>query len=219
METAPNRSANDRQKGEALARYRDRLTTTQADPDIAALMAARGYSSEKITEGLALADAATAAYGAKGAATGDKKAAAADLKAADAAARDLMGETRSLLLAVFPGAGDREALGIDGDRLSNDRDLFLTESETTLAAVRTEAYAASAAEVGLDVAALDRADAALDTLRASARAHRAALGERRSATEVRDAAYGELSDWMVRFGKLARIALKDRPDLRDRLGL
>lgn len=210
---------NNRRMAERLGRQRDYIDKVRTDAEAADLLGKRGYSAEKIADGLALHATAQTAYGGRDAATGTTGHASDALAAADRTARDRMTELRSTLLALYDDDNDRTALGIARDRLADDRDTFLTESRVTLAAVRTPPYAAAAAEAGQGDEALDAADDALAALSAAVGTYGSSDGSEEGATDDRDAAYGAFQTWMKRFRRFVGIALKDHPDVAARLGM
>ncbi|HEX9952527.1 MAG TPA: hypothetical protein VGB53_12220 [Rubricoccaceae bacterium] len=84
--TAP-RGPNNRAIAERLGRQLRYLTNVRDDAEAAPLVAARGYTADKIAEGLALHAAAVNAYGGRDTASGALKGAQASLAATDADAR------------------------------------------------------------------------------------------------------------------------------------
>lgn len=204
---------------ERLGRQRQFIETVRDDAEAAALLAGRGYSAEKIADGLALHDAAQQAYGGRDEATGARTAAGKALATADRDARKRLTELRSTLRALYDGQPEHlTALGITRPRLADDRDTFLTESRATLAAVRRAPYAADAADAGQAAPALDAADAALDALATAASAHEHSDGGEEASTDARDAAYAAFQTWMTRFRRFVRLALRDHPAVAARLG-
>ena len=210
---------NNRRMAERLGRQRDFIDKVRTDAEAADLVGKRGYSPEKIAEGLALHEAAQTAYGGRDAATGATGHASAALAASDRTARARMTELRSTLLAMYDHSSDRAALGVARDRLADDRDTFLTESRVTLAAVRKAPYAAAAAEAGQGKKQLDAAEDALAALAAASGTYGSSDGSEEGATDSRDDAYGDFQTWMTRFRRFARIAVRDHPGVAARVGL
>lgn len=203
---------------ERLGRQRGFIDRVRTDPEAADLLARRGYTADRIAEGLALHDAAQAAYGGRDTASGTADRAAAALAAADDDARRRMADLRGTLIAMYTDASDRTALGIARERLADDRDTFLTESRATLAAVRREPYVTEVATAGQPRPALDAAEAALDALATAASAHEHSDGGEEASTDARDAAYAAFQTWMTRFRRFVRLALRDHPAVAARLG-
>ena len=218
--TPSPRGPNNRRIAETLGRQRALIAAVQADPEAAALAARRGYSAERLAQGLALADAAQAAYEARDAGRGTRAAAADTLRGHEQATRRLVGDLRSTLRALYDGqTAHFEALGVARARSAADRDAFLTESRATLAAARRAPYAAALADTGVSSDDLDALTAALDGLEAAGTAHTGARGGAMAATDARDDAYAALQTWMTRFRRLVRPAFRDAPAVAARVGL
>jgi len=215
-----SRGPNNRRLAETLGRHRALLTAVREDPEAAALAARRGYGPERLAQGLALAEAAQAAYEARDAGTGARTTAAASLKTHERATRRLADDLRSTLRALYDGQPSHlEALGVARTRPADDRDAFLTESRATLAAARRAPYVSALEETGVSGADLDALADALDGLQTLAASHGQARGAAAAATGTRDDAYDALQTWMTRFRRLVRPAFRDAPDVATRVGL
>lgn len=213
------RGPNNKAMAERLGRQGRFVEAVRDDAEAAGLLAGRGYTAAKLAEGLALHAAAQKTYGGRNEASGAAGGASDALARADRDARGRLSELRSTLRAMYDGQpAHLEALGVTRERLSGDRDTFLTEARATLAAVRKAPYVAEAAEAGQDKKALDAAEAAVDALSAVATASDAAGGGAEASTTARDAAYAAFQTWMSRFRRFVRIALKDHPDVAARVG-
>ena len=208
---------NNRRMAERLGRQRDYIDKVRSDAEAADLIGKRGYSAEKIAEGLALHAAAQTAYGGRDEASGATGRASGALAAADETARDCMSELRGTLIGMYPDDDDRTTLGVARDRLADDRDTFLTESRVTLAAVRKAPYAAAVAEAGHGEEKLDTADKALDALATAVGGYGSSDGSEEGATDSRDDAYDDFQTWMKRFRHFARIAFRDHPGVAARV--
>ncbi len=209
---------NNRRMAERLGRQRDFIDRVRTDAEAADLIGRRGYSAEKIADGLALHEAAQTAYGGRDTSSGATGRAADALTAADAAARRRMADLRGTLVAMYTDGSDRTALGIARERLADDRDTFLTESRATLAAVRQAPYAVPVAEAGQTERDLDATADALAALSAAAGAYGQSDGGEEASTDARDAAYEAFQTWMTRFRRFVRLAVRDHPAVAARLG-
>ncbi len=214
------RGSNDRRTAEALGRHRALLTALAADPEAAALAARRGYSADRLADGLALADAAEAAYAARDAGTGARTDAATALRQHEAATRRQAQDLVSTLRALYDGqTAHLETLGAARPRLTRDRDAFLTETRATLSAARRAPYATALADAGVSTADLDALAAALDGLTTAAATYGSASGQMGTATTARDAATAALQTWMTRLRRILRPAFRDAPAVAARVGL
>ncbi|HEX8299514.1 MAG TPA: hypothetical protein VF594_10190 [Rubricoccaceae bacterium] len=209
---------NNRRIADRLERQRRYLTNALADAEAAPLLAGRGYTADKIAEGLALNAAALNAYGGRDTASGALKASQKALAEADDHAHDLMEDLRATLRAVYDGQTEHlTTLGVVRKRDSGDRDTFITETRVTVDAVRQALYADAAAEAGQTKKDVDAVEAAIDALALAAGTEDSATGGRRDATGARDGAYDASQQWVDRFRRLARIAFKARPGIDARL--
>ncbi|HEX9953137.1 MAG TPA: hypothetical protein VGB53_15310 [Rubricoccaceae bacterium] len=208
---------NNRRIADRLERQRRYLTNALADAEAAPLLAGRGYTAAKVTEGLAL-NAALKAYGGRDTASGALKKAEKALAETDDHARDLMEDLRATLRAVYDGQAEHlTTLGVVRKRDSGDRDTFITETLVTLDAVRQAPYADEADEAGQTKKDVDAVEAAIDALGLAAGQEDGTTGARTDATGARANAYDDFQRWMDRFRRLARIAFKGRPGIEGRL--
>jgi hypothetical protein len=213
------RSNQDQRIADRIAAVRQMLTLAQSDQELAALLAGRGYDAARLAEGLALQDAAQAAFTGRQRAAAEQTAATAALVAADAAARRAYNDFRITARAVFPAPAASQALGLAG-AASEDLQKFLTAARTSYdVALNTAAYLTELARFGYAQAALEAARGLLDALAAADAAQEAAKAAALQATRQRDAAVADLDAWLRRFRTVAKIAVRGRPDLGVRLGL
>ena len=215
---APRRSTNDRRLAERIGRHRALILAVQNDPDAAALAASRGYSADRMQQGLALADAALVAYETRDRDAGAHSASGQTLREQEAAAQRRVQDLRSILRAVYDDAPTRTALGVAAPRSATDRDAFFTETRATLHAARRAPYAAALADAGVtsdDLAALAET---LDALETAAQARVSASGVQTTSTASRDEASDALQAWITRFRRLLRPTFRDAPAVAARIG-
>lgn len=211
---------NDRRLAERLDRHLGLITRARADAEAPALLADRGYDAARLDEGLALHAAAQAAYSNRDRTAGARTTLSGTTKQADRAARLALAEVRNTLRALYDGQpGALEDLGVTRDSLAGDRNTFLTESRSTLAAVRRAPYAAEAAAAGLPDKKLAAADAAIEALALAAGDSTTGAGARKNSTETRDDAFGDFQAWVNRFRRFSRIAYRDHPAVAARVGM
>ncbi|HEX9952274.1 MAG TPA: hypothetical protein VGB53_10935 [Rubricoccaceae bacterium] len=215
----PARGPNNRRQIETVTRNRQIVQNVLKDPEALALAAARGQDEAALTAGLPLADAYLTEYGERDAATGAQSGARGGLKATDRAAREAYNDLRSTLRTRYPGAPEREALGVARESAAGDRDAFLGEARSTLAAVRQDPYATAVAKVGYPDKALDAVAAAIDALEQAASGTTSATGTHGGSTDERDAAYRAFMDWMTPTRKWLTLAFKSKPAIARSVGL
>ena len=211
---------NDRRIAERLDRHLGLITRAQNDAEASALLDGRGYKDARMKEGLDLHAAALAAYTTRDRTSGARKTLSGVTQKADRDARRALGEVRNTLRALYDGQpGALEDLGVAGDEMAGDRNTFLTESRSTLAAVRNAPYAAEAADAGLPAKTLDAADAAIAALATAAGDFGTSGGARKNATSTRNVAFDDFQQWINRFRRFSRIAYRDHPGVAERVGM
>ena len=90
---------------------------------------------------------------------------------------------------------------------------------TAFNAARQSPYASVLAKRGYDKAGLDKAVAVFDALDAAQSAYLTATGAAADSLRVRDQAARELIVWMSKFRRIAGVVLRDKPEMRQKLGL
>ena len=175
-------------------------------------------------EGLAAQQAAQVAFTARQTAMSVGDATSTALEAADATARqsytDFRETGRTVADASDGAAGKaaaRIALGLNG-KVPANRQTFLPLARTSYAAQQAP-YAASFATYGYSETALNALVVSLDALEQAIRARDAAEAAAKEATRQRDGAFTALKAWLTSFKRIARVALRQSPDLLAKLGL
>jgi len=211
MATKPNRAISDRLNAAQVA-----ISNTLADAELQALVAGFGYTAEKLAAGQQLSDRARAAVNAQTAAAGAGQQATAHLRAADAAARDAYQALAQVARAAF--AKDKAqlaGLGLTG-RMPHPTAAFLAAAYTLF---DNAAGVAALAAFGYDSARLTGERAKIAALDAANQAQEAAKGAAQQATRDQDAALAALADWLAQYRKIARVALRGKPQLLEKLGV
>ena len=216
--TKPVRSyaAQDQRLADRITAARQIIETVRADAELTALLAGRGYDQAALAEGLVLQEAAQTAFAARQMAMAALQAANAALQVADAAARRAYTDFRATARAVFTAPADRTALGLAGIA-PKDTQKFITQARASYAAAQAAPYQAPLSTYGYPQTAIAAATAALDALAAADERQNAAAGAARQATADRDAAAKALTAWVSRFRQIAKVALRDRPALAQKL--
>ena len=195
------------------------LTALADDPDIAAAMGPRGYTADGIAEGQALHDAVretgTAQRAARNRRLNQTATQDAAVEAADARYRPLA-DTAAVLFKNR--RDDLVALGLTGEhgnslpeRLDRMRDFSRTARE----AGRIEAFA----RIDGLVAEFDALDAAVEAAAAHAGAQDAESSTAQDTSEAKQDDFTDLDEWMETMHGHARIVLKSRPQLLEKLGV
>ncbi|MGM0444129.1 MAG: hypothetical protein ACQEQV_08090 [Fibrobacterota bacterium] len=190
------------------------------DPEIAQALAVYGYTAERIAEGVALGEEAQRLIAAQKREYGEKLAATDELYAAREEAYDAyITALKVARIALRGDVGARETLDLEGVRersfaglISQAQGFYrnIQASEEWLEAMRTFGFTP---EKLAEKAAL--VDAAAEAKTAQERES----GESQETTHARDLAIDCFLSWTSDFKEIAKIALADSPQLRERIGL
>lgn len=214
------RANQDQALANRINQARAALTFAQGHAELAGLLGPRGYGATALAQGVALCDAAQAGFNARNESQAAQQVAVAALQAAEQAARAGFNDFRVIARAVFRrDAAAQGALQVTG-RVSRDREQFLTAASAGYAAALGNAgYLAALEPRGYGPAALQAEQARLAGLTQADAAHEAARAAAQRATAARDAAVKTLDGWWAEFRAIAHVTLKERPDLRNALGV
>jgi hypothetical protein len=190
------------------------LDNSLADPEIQALLAARSYTAEKLAEGQALLTSARAAISTQEAALGSQRVATEALVPLRTQAVDAYQALAKIARAIT-SPGFLAGLGLKG-RMPVSIAGFLAAAgilfDNATLLPDLAAYGYTAAEL--------TAERAKITAYASANIlHEAAKGATRQAAIEQAAALLALHEWMARYRKIARVALRRKPQLLEKLGI
>jgi hypothetical protein len=194
------------------------LATAQADVEIMALLAPRGFDAAKFAEGLALQQAAQGTFSVRQTAIKTQGQISAVRSGTESAAREMYGEFRVNARRLFTAPTDRTALNLNGS-IPRDTQQFIGAAQLSYKAAQKDPYAATFAASGYPAAYLTSALAAVDAFKNADQDQNAAIGAATKSTADRDAAFAVLDKWQKIFERLARTTLKNRPDLLKKLNL
>jgi hypothetical protein len=214
--TTRKRAEQDQRVANEITAALQFLETIRDEQEIADTLAAKGYDSTKLNEGLVLQTAAQARFNARQEAIGKQRNASAKLAGSDAYARSLYDELRDVARAIFTDSANRSELAVSS-RVSGDRQKFITNARATYEAVLKEPHLSTFATYGYSDADFQAGIASLDQLSIDDDAQNAAIGFAVKATAERDAAVKEMHVWMKQLERLAKVALKGKPDLAKAL--
>ncbi len=205
---------------ELVSRARTLAANARADAEIAALLVPYGYDDARLATVLTLvvevetrtADQAVE-YGEQYAATSAADAARADLDA-------LFSRHRQLArLAHARGTDGYRTLGLNGTAPKDDATRLALADTFYRVLQSSPALAAAVAPYNLGPAALTDGRARVEAVRVAVAAQAKEAGEAQRATRVRDDAAEQLRAVYRDLVAVAKIALVDVPQLRERLGL
>jgi hypothetical protein len=195
------------------------ISNTLSDPEIQHMVARYGYTLDKLAEGQRLYDTAIANVNAQASASAEQRLATARLRAAEAAARASYQALAQLARAVLPpGNGHRLALGLVG-AAPQGTPAFLKAGDTLFAnALNVVEIKALLAEYGYDEARFEAERAQIEAFERAYKAQVAARGAAQHATRAHHATFTSLKRWVAQYLKIAKIALRDKPELIEKLG-
>jgi hypothetical protein len=205
----------------------NRLTEAQvaianvlASPDLQDALAMYGYTAERIAEGETLCGAAKERYQHKITAYGGLRSAFDALGAAERQAQEIY--TRHIKIARVALEDDRgalQALHLAGRRKLSRAGWLVQARHFYAAALADQAIVRKLAEFSITPRMLEEGARQVETVADRHAAQRQQRGVAQDATRARNAALAELDNWMSDFKTIARVALKDRPQLLEQIGV
>lgn len=195
-----------------------RLTNAKTDPDLQAKLAPRGYTPDALDAGLALHKTAEDAQNRVAKEVGERKAATDALAEAFEHARELYGPHRGFARVVFKDDRDaRTALGLDGRVKRTTAGWLRQASQFYANALASDDYVAEFEGIGILRAELEEGQGRVAAVAAADEKQEREKGDAQNATPKRDAALEALDEYMDRFLGIARVALRDEPQLLEKL--
>ncbi len=213
------RASQDQRLANRINQYRTALTSALANPELLGRLQTRGYDEAALNAGLALCDAAQAAFNARQSALAEAKAFSVSEQAARKAAREGFMDFRKTVRAVFEDVAALTALGAK-ERMPGDQEKFITLATAAYAAaLGNTAYLTALTSYGYDQSVIQAEQAKLEALVQASAAHETVKAAAVHATAERNAAARAMDSWWSQFRAIANVTLKDRPDLKLELGL
>ncbi len=204
---------------ETIVLVRSHITNVQTNTELAALMAERGFGPDKLAQGLALQNAAAAAYDRRQQAIGAQQTATAALALERDAVKTAYREFRAVAGLVLNTPAARAALGLNARvPMDTEKMMALARSAYT-AALETPEYDSLLENAGYSPERLQLLLAQVDALYAPLAAAELAKTEARRAVQERDVAVKSMMKWHRHFKTVARFAVHGRPDLKPLVGL
>lgn len=192
------------------------ISNSLADAEIQSLVAAYGYSSAKLTEGSDLYQGALAAVTAQKAAAGAQKQSTQELADAEKSARDAYQSLSKVARAIFKDDKARlTALGLTGTAPRSTAE-FLASAP---ALFDNAAGAPALAEFGYDAGRLESEKEKIAAFNLANQRQEAAKGAAQQATREQDAALTALEAWRAQYIKIARVALREKRQLLEKIGV
>lgn len=195
------------------------INNTLGDKEIGGLVAAYGYNAVKMDAGRQLYLTAADAVKKQTFASGVQRQATRHAHDAEQRARASYQALAQVARAVFMrNEPARAMLGLIGTRLVGTA-AFLKAAHTLFDNVlKSTEISATLASYGYDEAQLTRERAAITAFDQACQAQVAAIGAAQHATQDQRAALAALNAWLAQYLKIAKVALRDKPQLYEKLG-
>lgn len=192
------------------------VSNSLADAEIQSLVAAYGYSPAKLNEGQALYEAALAAVAAQKSAAGGQRQATQELAEAEKSARDAYQSLAKVARAIFKDDKARlTALGLTGAAPRATAG-FLASAASLF---DNAAGAPTLAEYGYDAGRLASEKAKIAAFDLANQRQEAAKGAAQQASREQAAALTSLEAWRAQYIKIARVALRAKRQLLEKIGV
>ena len=207
-------------EAKTLEKYRVTLENTEAQPQIASTMAEFGYDSATMAIGKAKYNEARLAYDSNKTETDEEVAAYAVFEAKEDQLAKIYTAHRKKAKVVFRNdTVTAEKLEITGALSSVYTNWLETVRKFYNISVADPAIQTSLGRLKITPDDLTAAQALIPEVEAARAAYLKEKGESQDATAKKDAALAKLDDWMSEFYAVARIAMEDRPQLLEALGI
>lgn len=192
------------------------ISNSLADAEIQSLVAGYGYSSDKLNAGQSLYYSALAAVTAQKAAAGAQKQSTQEMDAAEVSARDAFLSLSKVARAIFKNDKARlTALGLTGKAPDNTAEFLAAAS----ALFDNAAGAPTLAEYGYELVRLESEKAKIAAFNLANQRQQAAKGAAQQATREQEAAMTSLDAWRAQYVKIARVALREKRQLLEKIGV
>jgi len=203
-----------------LAKANVAISNALSDAQIGKLLGEYGYQTQKLSEGKGLLEAADLAVKKQVAAHGDQKEATARFLSAEKTSKTAYQNLAQVARAAF--ARDKAKLAVLGLNAAMPKTLplFLTMATALFDnASHTAEIAETLKGYGYSADKLAKERAKIVELSAADQAQESAKGAAQQATFEQNKAMEILDYWMGGFVKVAKVALREQPQLLEKLGI
>lgn len=196
------------------------LKNASTDAEIQTYMAEYGYNAEKISEGNLLYDAAQDLHNKQKAEYGDQYNAtdARDKKLEEAEA-DYIDYVKIARICLRNDRGSYLKLNLDGSRKKTLSGMLSQAKIFYVNALADPGILAKLSKFSVTKEKLEAGKKLIDETEAAIAMQKKEGGEAQQATFDRNEDMHKLDEWMGDFKVIARIALKDKPQLLEKLGM
>jgi hypothetical protein len=205
---------------ERLSQAQVAITNVMADPDLSATMARFGYAAEQLQQGSRLRDNLHTLYDQQRGAYGDLFTANDDFWSVHEQADDIyMRYVKVARVALEHDRGGLKKLDLMGERKHTLAGWLAQVRQFYSNALADPAILSKLATVSITQAMLEAGKLQVDALATQNADRKQFKGGARNGTKTRNDAVAALDEWMSDFMKIARVALKDRPQFLAKLGV
>jgi hypothetical protein len=195
------------------------INNTTNDHEIGTLVTVYGYTAAKMDEGRQLYLRAADAVKKQTFASGAQRKATQQAQAAELRARASYQALAQVARAVFArNTPARTMLGLVGTRPVAATAFLHVASQLFDNALNVKEISATLAGYGYDEKRLAHERAMIAAFEQARQAQVAAMGTAQQATHDQRVALAALTTWLAQYLKIARVALRDKPQLYEKLG-
>jgi hypothetical protein len=203
-----------------LAQAQLAINNTIADPELSAALAKYGYTADRLREGAALRDGARIHYQRQKSEYGNLLAARDAFDTAQRQAQaTYMQHVKVARVALKHDRGALQTLNLAAQRKRTLYDWLAQAQQFYANALGAPSILGRLAAFGIAEALLAEGQRQIEVVAASNAARQRRQGAAQDATHQRDVAMAALGSWMSDFVQIARVALQDRPQLLEKIGV
>lgn len=217
-EPQPRARINQNQ-GDWLTHAEQFLANARSDSEIVAYLQLRGYNAAKLAQGQALVAASRSAVNVRQNALAEQKLAKDTLTFKHAVARREYSNFRIIARSILSTEDAAAALLLDERQVTGVRRFIHMAHITYQTTLERPAYIEALALAGYTQEDIRALDDQIDELADAFDAHRNARAQLHQTRLRRDDAIKQATQWVMRFRNVARVAVRERPDLAARLGI
>ncbi len=196
------------------------LSNASSDRAVESLLAAHGYTSERINEAWALYNTAQTRCQQQENAYGALSRASQELQASERNGRTMFAGHRAMALVVFrKDEASLRDLGLHEQRLLTRPIWMARARQFYQSALASSAIQTRLGTVGITTTILNDGLQQINTIETHVAARQHRKSEAKAATSARDNAISALEVWMRDFRAIARVALRGRPQALETLGM
>lgn len=203
-----------------IERYESTLKNSISNPEILSLVSAKGYPQEKLNEGLGLVDEARQKVGAKPAALGSMKEATSATVEAGKAAMEAYQDLSNVAKATFRDKPQKLAtLGLDKPMPRNPEELAERGVALINNIAKDDAIKTAMTAHGYPDEVLKAERAKFEECMELEAEQNSAKGQKEVSTDESQAAMNALDDWMMEYRRIAKVALRKKKNLMEKIGI